>query len=49
MMDVDHIIMHFDQIFGVHDDTKGLLSFGPTAACNRAQVVTFLYRAVMGI
>lgn len=30
MMDVDHIIMHFDQIFGVHDDTKGLLSFGPT-------------------
>ena len=27
---VENIIHHFDGIFGVHDDTKGLFSFGPT-------------------
>ena len=27
---VDNIIHHFDNIFGVHDDTKGMFSFGPT-------------------
>ncbi|MBQ8833592.1 MAG: hypothetical protein IJ001_01535 [Oscillospiraceae bacterium] len=30
MMDVNHIIGHFNYIFGVNDDTKGLFSFGPT-------------------
>lgn len=30
MMDVDHIIGHFNYIFGVNDNTKGLFSFGPT-------------------
>ena len=30
MMDVQHVIGHFDYIFGVGDDTKGLFSFGPT-------------------
>lgn len=29
-LDVNHIISHFDYIFGVNDDTKGLFSFGPT-------------------
>ena len=29
-LDVAHIISHFDYIFGVHDDTKGLFDFGPT-------------------
>ncbi|MBR6684591.1 MAG: hypothetical protein IKL38_09625 [Firmicutes bacterium] len=28
--DVNHIITHFNYIFGVNDDTKGLFSFGPT-------------------
>jgi len=27
---VDNIIQHFDGIFGVNDNTKGLFSFGPT-------------------
>ena len=27
---VENIIHHFDGIFGIHDDTKGLFSFGPT-------------------
>ena len=30
MLDVQHIIGHFDYIFGVNDNTKGLFSFGPT-------------------
>ena len=30
MMDVEQIVRHFDSIFGVHDDKKGLLYFGPT-------------------
>jgi len=30
MLDVDGIIHHFDRIFGVHDDTRGLFSFGAT-------------------
>lgn len=30
MMDVNHIIAHFNYIFGVGDHTKGLFSFGPT-------------------
>lgn len=30
MLDVQHIIGHFDYIFGVHSDRKGLFSFGPT-------------------
>ncbi|MBE6946324.1 MAG: hypothetical protein E7459_09610 [Ruminococcaceae bacterium] len=30
MMDVQHVIGHFNYIFGVGDDTKGLFSFGPT-------------------
>ena len=30
MLDVNHIICHFDYIFGVGDNTKGLFSFGPT-------------------
>jgi len=29
-LDVNQIISHFDAIFGVHDNTKGLFSFGPT-------------------
>lgn len=34
-MDVNHIIAHFDYIFGVHDDQKGLFSFGPTTQQKR--------------
>lgn len=30
MMNVDQIIHHFNGIFGVNDNTKGLFSFGPT-------------------
>ena len=30
MLDVNNIVHHFDRIFGVHDDTRGLFSFGPT-------------------
>lgn len=30
MLDVNQIIHHFDAIFGVRDDTKGLFNFGPT-------------------
>lgn len=30
MLEVDSILRHFDFIFGVHDDTKGLFNFGPT-------------------
>lgn len=29
-LEVNQIICHFDGIFGVHDNTKGLFSFGPT-------------------
>lgn len=29
-LEVDQIIHHFNRIFGVGDDTKGLFSFGPT-------------------
>jgi len=29
-LDVNHIIGHFNYIFGVGDDTKGLFNFGPT-------------------
>ena len=29
-LDVNQIISHFDTIFGVHSNTKGLFSFGPT-------------------
>ena len=29
-LEVNQIIHHFDVIFGVHDDTKGLFNFGPT-------------------
>ncbi len=29
-LEVNQIIGHFDYIFGVNDDTKGLFSFGPT-------------------
>lgn len=29
-LEVNQIIVHFDYIFGVNDDTKGLFSFGPT-------------------
>lgn len=35
MMDVNHIIGHFNYIFGVNDDTKGLFSFGPTTQQKR--------------
>lgn len=35
MMDVNHIISHFNYIFGVGDDTKGLFSFGPTTQQKR--------------
>lgn len=31
----DNIVAHFDYIFGVHDDEKALLSFGPTKAQKR--------------
>jgi len=31
----DNIIQHFDTIFGVHDDTKGMFSFGPTTQQKR--------------
>lgn len=30
MLDVQHVIGHFDYIFGVNDNTKGLFAFGPT-------------------
>ena len=30
MIYVDNIIHHFDGIFGIHDDSKGMFSFGPT-------------------
>ena len=30
MREVQNIVAHFDFIFGVHDDTKGLFDFGPT-------------------
>ena len=30
MINVNNIIHHFNYIFGVHDDTKGLFDFGPT-------------------
>lgn len=29
-LEVNQIIHHFNAIFGVHDDTKGLFNFGPT-------------------
>lgn len=29
-IELENIIRHFDGIFGVHDDTKGLFQFGPT-------------------
>ena len=32
---VDHIISHFNYVFGVGDDTKGLFSFGPTTQQRR--------------
>ena len=35
MMDVNHIIGHFNYIFGVNDHTKGLFSFGPTTQQKR--------------
>lgn len=35
MLDVDHIISHFNYVFGVGDDTKGLFSFGPTTQQRR--------------
>jgi len=35
MMDVDHIITHFNVIFGVGDDSNGLFGFGPTAQQRR--------------
>jgi len=31
----DNIVFHFDHIFGVNDNKKGLLSFGPTTAQKR--------------
>ena len=34
-LDVNHIISHFDYIFGVNDDTKGLFNFGPTTQQKR--------------
>jgi len=34
-LNVNHIIQHFDYIFGVHDNTKGLFSFGPTTQQKR--------------
>ena len=35
MMDVESIIRHFDFIFGVNDNTKGLFNFGPTTQRKR--------------
>ena len=35
MLDVDHIISHFNYIFGVGDNTKGLFDFGPTVQQRR--------------
>lgn len=35
MLDVNHIISHFNYIFGVGDDTKGLFDFGPTTQQRR--------------
>jgi len=32
---VENIIHHFDGIFGIHDDKKGLFSFGPTTQQKR--------------
>lgn len=29
-LDLNQIVSHFDYIFGVHDNTKGLFDFGPT-------------------
>lgn len=34
-LDVNQIICHFDHIFGVGDDTKGLFDFGPTTQQKR--------------
>lgn len=34
-LEVNQIICHFDAIFGVHDNTKGLFSFGPTTQQKR--------------
>lgn len=34
-LEVNQIIYHFDSIFGVHDDTRGLFSFGPTTQQRR--------------
>jgi len=34
-LDVNQIISHFNSIFGVNDDTKGLFSFGPTTQQKR--------------
>ena len=34
-LEVNQIIRHFDAIFGVHDDTKGLFQFGPTTQQRR--------------
>lgn len=35
MLDVNHIVSHFNMIFGVGDDTKGLFNFGPTTQQKR--------------
>lgn len=35
MLEVNQIIHHFDSIFGVNDDTKGLFNFGPTTQQKR--------------
>lgn len=35
MLDVNQIICHFNHIFGVGDDTKGLFNFGPTTQQRR--------------
>lgn len=35
MLDVDHIIHHFNSIFGVNDDSQALFSFGPTTQQRR--------------
>ena len=34
-LDVNHIISHFDTIFGVNDSSRGLFSFGPTTQQKR--------------
>ena len=34
-LDVNQIISHFNSIFGVNDDTRGLFSFGPTTQQKR--------------